>query len=97
MSNKKIVIIGSGSIHGFAAKNILSSIALGEPVHKKEFDKTEEEKKVELLNSIKTVLPNGFIEEYELIQQKKSKLSRAKRDYIVREVEKHFKQPAPLP
>lgn len=68
------------------------SLALEEEVRKKECHKSDEEKKLEILYKLRLGVSDKMIEEYILIKKKQSDLSRAKREYIVFQINRFKKQ-----
>lgn len=70
--------------------NLFSSILNDEEVKLKACHKTEEQKEQEKLELLKQKVSEDMIEEYKLIKLKKSKLSRARREYIISIVENYL-------
>ena len=96
---KKVGIIGGGSLVGaqkildrIARTDIGMAIAMNEEVKLKECHKTDDQKKAEVLSKLRSRIPEGIFEEYLLIQKKKSKLSRAKRDDVVFKINRFISQ-----
>lgn len=90
MKGKKFAIIGSGTpsmLEKIAMVDFGAALMLEEAVKLKECHKTPEQKKLEAIQKLRSDMSDEMIAEYILIKRKQSKLSRAKRNYIVYKVD----------
>ena len=87
---KSIAIIGQGQIGKSTLVSSLmqSHLTFFNEVELKECHKSELQKKAEVLRKLRNGLSENLLNEYLLIQKKESKLSRTKRDYIERRVQR---------